>query len=63
MIVFLRFLKDENGTAMTEYGILVAVIAVAVVALAVTLRGKIVQFFQDAIDALGQADGNSGIAR
>ena len=42
-----RFRRDEDGQAMVEYGILVAVIAVVVAAAAVTLGSEISTVFSN----------------
>jgi pilus assembly protein Flp/PilA len=52
-------LFEEHGQGMTEYGLVLGVIAVAVVGLLVSLRGQIVTLFQDAIGAIG-GDGSTG---
>jgi pilus assembly protein Flp/PilA len=43
---------EEHGQGMTEYGLVLGVIAVAVVGLLVTLRENIVTLFQDAVSAI-----------
>jgi pilus assembly protein Flp/PilA len=45
---FKSLLKDEQGQGMTEYGLVLGLIAVAVVAILVTLRGQIVDLFTKA---------------
>jgi pilus assembly protein Flp/PilA len=45
---FKSLLKDEQGQGMTEYGLVLGLIAVAVVAILVTLRGQIVALFTKA---------------
>jgi pilus assembly protein Flp/PilA len=42
---FKSILKDEQGQGMTEYGLVLGLIAVAVVAILITLRGYIVDLF------------------
>jgi pilus assembly protein Flp/PilA len=52
----------EEGQGMTEYGLVLGVIAIAVVGVLVTMRGKIVALFQNANTALDSAAGaNNGI--
>lgn len=45
--------RKEDGSVATEYGLLVAVIAVLLVAAMAALRGGIEGAFNDAIAALG----------
>jgi pilus assembly protein Flp/PilA len=42
-------IKDEQGQGMTEYGLVLGLIAVAVVATLVALRTEITNIFQDAL--------------
>ena len=49
--VFLA-LKREEGQAMAEYGIILALIAAVVIALLVTLGGQIKDALQTVVDAL-----------
>ncbi|MEQ6388209.1 Flp family type IVb pilin [Bacillaceae bacterium S4-13-58] len=50
-----RLFVEEEGQGMTEYGIVLGVIAVAVVGILVALRGQIVTLFQNAQDAISTA--------
>jgi len=45
-------LKREEGQAMAEYGIILALIAAVVIALLVTLGGQIKDALQTVVDAL-----------
>ena len=46
-------MKDEDGQTLAEYGLIMAVIAVAVVVIAVTVfRNAIVTAFNSAVDCL-----------
>jgi pilus assembly protein Flp/PilA len=45
---FKRLVKDEQGQGMTEYGLVLGLIAVAVVATLIALRGQIVALFSKA---------------
>jgi pilus assembly protein Flp/PilA len=45
-------LIEEKGQGMTEYGLVLGLIAVAVVATLVALRGEITQIFTDALNAV-----------
>jgi len=47
-----RFVRDQRGATMVEYGLLVALVAVAVIAAVTTLGGSINSFFQSADDGL-----------
>jgi Flp pilus assembly pilin Flp len=51
-----KFSKDERGASMVEYILLVALIALAVIAAVVFLRGQVQQKFSDA----GSQLSNSG---
>lgn len=46
---------EEEGQGMTEYGLVLGVIAIAVVAILVTMRGQIQSLFQQASDKLTEA--------
>ena len=41
-----RFFKEEGGASAVEYGILVALIAVAIIVVVTALGGKLVDVFQ-----------------
>ncbi|MDB5056100.1 MAG: hypothetical protein JWM44_4150 [Bacilli bacterium] len=45
-------LIEEKGQGMTEYGLVLGLIAVAVVATLVALRGEITQIFTDALNTV-----------
>lgn len=45
---FKKFLQDESGQASTEYGIIIGVIAVGIIAAAILLKDKIVGLFNRA---------------
>ncbi|MBM7660301.1 pilus assembly protein Flp/PilA [Bacillus mesophilus] len=54
---------EEQGQGMTEYGLVLGIIAVAVVGFLVTLRGEITAMFQDAVTSVqgrqtGDGSGN-----
>jgi pilus assembly protein Flp/PilA len=58
-----ELITDEQGQGMTEYGLVLGIIAVAVVGFLVTLRGEITAMFQDAVStvqtrATGDGSGN-----
>ena len=48
----LNFVRDEEGAAAVEYGLLVGLIAVAIVATLVLLGPKLDGLFQDVTNAL-----------
>ena len=50
-----KFAKDEQGASMVEYILLVALIALAVIAAVVFLRGEVQTKFSDAGTKLSQA--------
>ena len=45
--------KEEKGQGMTEYGLVLGLIAVAVVAALIALRGYIIDLFNNARDTVG----------
>jgi pilus assembly protein Flp/PilA len=45
-------IKEEQGQGMTEYGLVLGLIAVAAVAALVTLRGQIVTMYQNVVEAV-----------
>ncbi|MFS0689341.1 Flp family type IVb pilin [Sporosarcina sp. 179-K 8C2 HS] len=49
---FKRLWKEEDGQAMTEYGLLVGLIAIAVIAVLVFLGPALAGLFQDILDAI-----------
>lgn len=53
-----RLVRDEEGQGMVEYGLIIAVIAVALVAALVTLRGGISGVFQNASDQMSSSSGS-----
>lgn len=53
----MQLVMEEEGQGMTEYGLVLGVIAVAVVGLLVTLRDEIVDMFQAVADAVTGRDG------
>jgi Flp pilus assembly pilin Flp len=50
-----KFTKDERGASMVEYILLVALIALAVIAAVVFLRGQVQDKFSDAGTELSNA--------
>ncbi len=51
--------RNEEGQGMVEYGLIIAVIAVALVAALVTLRGGISGVFQNASDQMSSNSSGS----
>jgi pilus assembly protein Flp/PilA len=47
-----RLLKEESGQTMVEYGLLIALISIAVIAVLVVLGPRIAGFFQSVDDQL-----------
>ena len=47
-----RLMKDESGQTMVEYGLLIALISIAVIAVLVLLGPRIATFFQSVDDQL-----------
>ncbi|WP_396125750.1 Flp family type IVb pilin [Bacillus sp. Marseille-Q3570] len=45
-------ITEEQGQGMTEYGLVLGVIAVAVVGILITFRGEIEELFKEAVDAI-----------
>ena len=52
---FMEILKDENGQGMVEYGLILGLIAIAVVAALALLGPKITDLFTKANSALASA--------
>ena len=60
MLIKMReLLKDEQGQGMTEYGLVLGLIAVAVVGLLALFRNEVITLFDD---ALGNLRGREDIA-
>jgi len=57
MNLFSKFLKDESGATAIEYGLIAALVAVAVITALTTLGDNITATFQDIADDLVQAGG------
>lgn len=53
--LFSRFLKDESGATAIEYGLIAALISVALIAGATTLGGKIGDTFNNLGDQMDKA--------
>jgi pilus assembly protein Flp/PilA len=48
--------REEEGQGMTEYGLVLGIIAVAVVAALVLLRGQIVEMFQKVVASVTEGN-------
>lgn len=57
----MNFFKDESGQGMVEYGLILALIAVAAILVLTQLGGKIKGIFQAASDKLDGATSGSAI--
>ncbi len=47
-----KFLKDESGQSLSEYGLIIGIIAVACITVLVALKDKLVGVFTSIKDAL-----------
>lgn len=47
-----RIVKEEEGQALTEYGLIIGLIAVVVIGVVATLGGQIKSVFQSIVDEL-----------
>ncbi len=54
--LFARFAKDESGATAIEYGLIAALIALAIIVGASALGNAINDFFQSIADALNNAN-------
>ncbi|BCX17620.1 MAG: hypothetical protein KatS3mg117_1302 [Geminicoccaceae bacterium] len=60
-MTFLRsFLRDEQGATAIEYGLIAALISVAIIATLQALQGSLTDTFQAIQDALDGAAGGGG---
>lgn len=48
----MKFLKNEKGSALTEYGLLIGIIVVGAIAILTSFRDTVIGMFQDVIDSL-----------
>ncbi|MFC0561248.1 Flp family type IVb pilin [Halalkalibacter alkalisediminis] len=48
----LQFLKEEEGQSLSEYGLIIGIIAVACITVLVALKDKLVETFTKIKDAL-----------
>lgn len=57
-----RLVRDEEGQALSEYGLVIGVIAVAIIAVLGTFREKIEKLFErigDSLDGVGTTTSGS----
>lgn len=54
-----RLLKDEEGATMTEYILLVVLIAVALIVVVKTFGTKIASLFKTSTSKIGETEGTS----
>lgn len=50
--MLMNWLRDEEGQAMVEYGLIIALIAIVVIVALALLGGKIANLFEDAAEEL-----------
>ncbi|MGE8102185.1 Flp family type IVb pilin [Allorhizobium sp. NPDC080224] len=60
--LFARFVKDESGATAIEYGLIAALISVALITGATTLGGALNDTFQNIGERMGDAQTASGNA-
>lgn len=53
--MLMNWLRDEEGQAMVEYGLIIALIAIVVIAALLILGPRVANLFNDAGGALTQA--------
>lgn len=58
--LFARFIKDESGATAIEYGLIAALISVALITGATTLGGALNTTFQGVSTKMSTAAGNVG---
>jgi len=58
--MFKKFLNDERGAEMTEYILIIALVAIAVIGAVAAFRDKIVAAFKQAGDQIEKAAGGGG---
>lgn len=58
--MLMNWLRDEEGQAMVEYGLIIALIAIVVIAALLILGPRIANLFEDAGEALTQTQAATG---
>lgn len=56
-----NLVAEEQGQGMTEYGLVLGIIAIAAVTILVTMRNQITSLFQQASDKLTEGGATTGI--
>ncbi len=56
------FLKDERGQGMVEYGLIIGLIAIIVIAVFVALGPQIKNMFTNAVDSSATDDAKAGLS-
>jgi len=58
--MLMNWLRDEEGQAMVEYGLIIALIAIAVIGALVLLGPRIANLFKDVDSTISSAAANNG---
>lgn len=58
--MLMNWLRDEEGQAMVEYGLIIALIAIVVIAALLILGPRVAQLFNDAAESLPTAVAGEG---
>jgi len=53
MSIFRNFIKDESGATAIEYGLIAALVSVAIIGMLTTLGANLTTTFQSVADQLG----------
>lgn len=48
----MNFLREEDGQALSEYGLVLGIIVIAIIAILTALKDQLVALFQKVVDAL-----------
>ncbi len=54
MRLLLAFLRDEDGTAMIEYGLIASMISIVALSSMYAIGGQVQVFFDDMVTSLGR---------
>lgn len=58
--MLMNWLRDEEGQAMVEYGLIIALIAIVVIAALLILGPRVANLFNDAAVSLGPTEAAGG---
>ena len=58
-----NFIQDEGGQGMVEYGLIIGLIAIIVIAVFVALGPQLKQMFANTVDANSLNDAQAGISQ